>query len=148
MKLVIQRVKSAHVQVKNETVGEIQKGLLMYLGVSKEDTEEDLKYLVEKTIHLRIFDDEQGVMNRSLLDVSGSILLVSQFTLLADTRKGRRPGYHLAASPEMARSIYEKMTENFRCRGIHVQNGQFQTNMEVYSCNDGPVTILIDSKNK
>ena len=146
MRAVVQRVTQASVTVENETVGAIDAGLMVLIGVSKEDTDKDLKYIVEKVQNLRVFDDENGVMNRSVLDVGGSILAVSQFTLYGDARGGRRPSYFTAAGPEMANELYERAVATWRENGIHVETGRFRTEMKVSLINDGPVTILLDSE--
>ena len=124
----------------------IGPGLLALIGVSAEDTEADLKYITEKVMHLRIFDDENGVMNRSVLDAGGAILAVSQFTLYGDARGGRRPSYFRAARPEKANEMYERAIAFWRARGIPVETGRFRTEMQVSLVNDGPVTILLDSE--
>ncbi len=146
MRAVVQRVTNASVTVEGETVGAVGPGLMVLIGVSKEDTEKDLKYITEKVMNLRVFDDENGVMNRSILDVGGSILAVSQFTLYGDARGGRRPSYFRAAGPEMANELYEKAVAAWRDQGIHVETGRFRTEMKVSLINDGPVTILLDSE--
>ncbi len=146
MRAVVQRVANASVTVENETVGAVGFGLMVLIGVSAEDTEKDLKYIVEKVMNLRVFDDENGVMNKSVLDVGGSILAVSQFTLYGDARGGRRPSYFRAAKPEMANQLYEKAVAAWRENGIHVETGRFRTEMMVSLVNDGPVTILLDSE--
>ena len=146
MRAVVQRVTNASVTVENETVGAVDAGLMVLIGVSKEDTDKDLKYIVEKVMNLRIFDDESGVMNRSVLDVGGSILAVSQFTLYGDARGGRRPSYFRAAAPEPANELYERAVAAWRENGIHVETGRFRTEMKVSLVNDGPVTILLDSE--
>ena len=146
MRAVVQRVTRASVTVGNETVGSVGPGLIVLIGVSREDTEKDLKYIVEKVQNLRIFDDENGVMNRSVLDVGGSILAVSQFTLYGDARGGRRPSYFRAAGPEVANELYEQTVAAWRAGGIHVETGRFRTEMMVSLVNDGPVTILLDSE--
>ncbi len=146
MRCVVQRVTEASVRVDGETVGAIGPGLLALIGVSKTDTEKDLKYIAEKVMHLRVFDDEEGVMNRSLLDVGGSLLAVSQFTLYGDARGGRRPSYFPAAGPEEANAFYERLVAFWRDRGIRVETGRFRTEMKVSLVNDGPVTILLDSE--
>ena len=146
MRAVVQRVTQASVTVENETVGAIGSGVMVLVGVSKEDTDKDLKYIVEKVMNLRIFDDENGVMNRSVLDVGGSILAVSQFTLYGDARGGRRPSYIRAASPEPANELYERAVAAWRAQGMHVETGRFRTEMKVSLVNDGPVTILLDSE--
>ena len=146
MRAVVQRVTQASVTVENETVGAIGSGVMVLVGVSKEDTDKDLKYIVEKVMNLRIFDDENGVMNRSVLDAGGSILAVSQFTLYGDARGGRRPSYFTAAGPEMANDYYERAVAAWRENGIHVETGRFRTEMMVSLVNNGPVTILLDSE--
>jgi len=146
MRAVVQRVRESNVTVEGETVGEIGFGLMVLIGVSTEDTEKDLKYIVEKVMNLRVFDDENGVMNKSVLDVGGSILAVSQFTLYGDARGGRRPSYFRAAKPEMANELYEKAVAAWRDNDIHVETGRFRTEMMVSLVNDGPVTILLDSE--
>ena len=146
MRCVVQRVSEASVAVNGETVGAIGPGLMVLIGVSTEDTDADLKYMTEKVPNLRIFDDENGVMNRSVLDVGGGILAVSQFTLYGDARGGRRPSYIRAAKPEEANAMYERLVEAWRGKGIHVETGIFRTDMKVSLVNDGPVTILLDSE--
>ena len=145
MRCVVQRVTSASVTVEGETVGAIGQGLMVLIGVCDEDGEADLKYMAEKVPNLRIFDDENGVMNRSVLDIDGSILAVSQFTLYGDARGGRRPSYIRAAKPEVANAFYEKLIAAWRAKGIRVETGRFRTEMAVSLVNDGPVTILMDS---
>ena len=146
MRCVVQRVTEASVTVNGETVGAVGPGLMVLIGVSTEDTDVDLKYMAEKVPNLRIFDDENGVMNRSALDVGGSILAVSQFTLYGDARGGRRPSYIRAAKPDEANALYERLVAAWRAKGIHVETGRFRTEMKVSLVNDGPVTILIDSE--
>ena len=146
MRCVVQRVSEASVAVNGETVGAVGPGLMVLIGVSTEDTDADLKYMTEKVPNLRIFDDENGVMNRSVLDVGGGILAVSQFTLYGDARGGRRPSYIRAAKPEEANAMYERLVEAWRGKGIHVETGIFRTDMKVSLVNDGPVTILLDSE--
>lgn len=146
MKAVIQRVTRASVEVEGRIVGRIGTGLLVLLGVAKGDDERDLSYLLEKLQTLRIFGDDQGKMNRSLVDVGGALLLVSQFTLLGDTSKGRRPGFDLAASPEAARALYEQAVERLRSAGLTVETGVFGAHMQVELLNDGPVTFIVDSR--
>lgn len=146
MRCVVQRVTEAKVTVDNETVGSIGFGLLVLVGVSKEDTDKDLRYITDKVMNLRVFDDENGVMNRSVLDTGGSILAVSQFTLYGDARGGRRPSYFQAAGPETANELYERAIHFWREAGIHVETGRFRTEMKVSLVNDGPVTILLDSQ--
>lgn len=146
MRLVVQRVTSASVKVEDEVTGAINEGYMVLVGVTHEDTEEDVHDLAEKLVHLRIFEDENGKMNRSLLDVKGSVLSVSQFTLYSDTRKGRRPNFMKAAKPDMANSLYECFNETLREKGILVETGRFGAMMDVSLTNSGPVTILMDSK--
>ena len=146
MRCVVQRVSEASVTVENEEVGAIGPGLMVLIGVSGEDTDKDLKYITDKVMNLRVFDDENGVMNRSVLDTGGSILAVSQFTLYGDARGGRRPSYFRAAGPEMANGLYERAVDIWREKGIHVETGRFRTEMKVSLVNDGPVTILLDSE--
>jgi len=146
MRAVVQRVSRARVTVAGETTGEIGRGLLVLLGVSNRDSEKDADYLVEKTLNLRIFYDEDGKMNLSLLDVGGGLLVVSQFTLYGDTRRGRRPSFIDAAEPIEANHLYEYFVTECRLRINHVETGRFQAMMDVELTNDGPVTILIDSE--
>lgn len=146
MRLVVQRVTSASVKVEEEVTGAINEGYMVLVGVTHEDTEEDVHYLAEKLAHLRIFEDENGKMNHSLLDVKGSVLSVSQFTLYGDTRKGRRPNFMKAAKPDVANSLYECFNETLREKGIHVETGRFGAMMDVSLTNSGPVTIWMDSK--
>lgn len=146
MRCVVQRVTEASVTVNGETAGAVGPGLMVLIGVSAEDTDADLKYMAEKVPNLRIFDDENGVMNRSVIDTGGSILAVSQFTLYGDARGGRRPSYIRAAKPDDANALYERLVAAWRAKGIHVETGRFRTDMKVSLVNDGPVTILIDSE--
>lgn len=146
MRAVIQRVTRAHVSVDGRIAGEIGVGLLILLGVGKTDNLESSSYLAEKITNLRIFSDEAGKMNLSLLDVGGSALVVSQFTLYADTRGGRRPSYIQAAPPEEANRLYEEFVRAVRALGVEVKTGVFQAHMQVELANDGPVTILLDSE--
>jgi D-tyrosyl-tRNA(Tyr) deacylase len=146
MRAVVQRVKQSVVKTNGETVGRIGQGLLVLLGVAGDDSAKDADYLANKIINLRIFEDENGKMNRSLLETGGELLAVSQFTLLADCRKGRRPSFVRAAEPEKANGLYEKFVEQIRQNGIAVQTGRFQARMEVALVNDGPVTIIIESR--
>ena len=146
MKAVIQRVTRAAVQVNGQVVGRIDAGLLVLLGVAKGDVERDLLYIIEKLQTLRIFGDEAGKMNLALSDVGGALLLVSQFTLLGDTTKGRRPGFDLAAPPEEARALYEEASNRLRAGGLRVETGVFGAHMQVELLNDGPVTFLLNSR--
>jgi D-tyrosyl-tRNA(Tyr) deacylase len=146
MRAVIQRVARAGVKVEGDTVGEINKGLLVLLGIAHDDTEQDAKYLIEKIAALRIFDDAEGRMNESVVDVGGSLLVVSQFTLYGDVRRGRRPSWSEAAAPEIAEPLYEFFVAKARRRVSHVETGSFRRMMQVELVNDGPVTILIDSR--
>ncbi len=146
MRCVVQRVTEAFVTVDGEEVGRIGPGLMVLIGVSTEDGEADLKYMAEKVPNLRIFDDENGVMNRSVLDAGGSILAVSQFTLYGDARGGRRPSYIRAAKPDAANAWYLRLVEAWRAKGLRVETGRFRTEMKVSLINDGPVTILLDSE--
>ncbi len=145
MKAVIQRVNRASVQVEGKTVGQIESGLLILLGVAKGDGELDGRYLVEKIRTLRIFSDEQGKMNRSLVDIGGSVLLVSQFTLLGKTANGRRPSFDEAAPSDEAKRLYETVATELRAQGISVEMGVFAAHMQVELLNDGPVTFVLDS---
>jgi D-tyrosyl-tRNA(Tyr) deacylase len=145
MRAVIQRVKQSSVKTDDQIVGQIGRGLLVLLGVTKTDSAEDADYLVNKIINLRIFEDEDGKMNRSLLDIGGELLAVSQFTLLADCSKGRRPSFIAAAEPDKAAELYEKFVTGVRQRGVGVQTGRFRAMMEVSLINDGPVTVIIES---
>ena len=146
MRAVVQRVTSSGVKVDGLVVGEIGAGLLVLLGVARDDGKEDADYLANKVTNLRIFNDEQGKMNLSLIDSRGAMLVVSQFTLYGDTRHGRRPSYIDAAEPEEANALYEHFVERVRSQGVRVETGVFQAMMQVNLTNDGPVTILLDSK--
>ena len=145
MKALIQRVNRASVSVEGKIVGKIGPGLVVFIGVANGDSTEDIQYLTRKIVELRIFDDADGKFNLSALDVKGELLLVSQFTLLATTRNGRRPGFTDAAAPEIAETLFNQFVEQVRAAGLKVETGRFQTHMLVEINNDGPVTIFIDS---
>lgn len=145
MRAVVQRVKKAKVEIAGRTAGKIDSGLLVFLGIGEGDTEKDCEYLANKIAHLRVFSDDEGLMNRSLVETGGGVLLVSQFTLWGDCRKGRRPSFSRAASPEEARNLYDSFIGIMRGKGVPVETGEFQEMMEVHLINDGPVTLLIDS---
>ena len=145
MRLVIQRVSEAHVTVNNGATGSIRTGLLVFLGVSRTDTVEDADYLTGKLLGLRIFPDEDGKMNRNVQETGGSLLIVSQFTLYGDCRRGRRPSFDQAAPPEQAQDLYNYFVESAKRGPVAVETGVFQATMQVHIVNDGPVTILIDS---
>ena len=146
MRLVIQRVLNSSVTVDGNEVGKIGPGFMVLCGVEDGDTQEDVKYCVYKTVNLRIFEDDAGKMNRSILDVGGEILAISQFTLQGDVRHGRRPSFIKAARPETAVPLYDAYCEGIRANGVHVETGIFQADMKVSLINDGPVTLLIDSR--
>jgi D-tyrosyl-tRNA(Tyr) deacylase len=146
MRACVQRVSRAEVIVAGEPVGQIDAGLLVLLGVSHDDDGDDVRYLAEKIVELRIFPDHEGKMNRSLAETGGAMLVVSQFTLMGDCRKGRRPSFIEAASPEKGEQLYLEFTAAVRARGIEVATGRFRAHMDVSLVNDGPVTILLDSK--
>lgn len=145
MRAVVQRVKEAKVEVGGRTVGEIGHGLLVLLGVGEDDSEKDSEYLANKIVHLRIFSDDQGLMNLSLVEKDGAVLVVSQFTLWGDCRKGRRPSFTRAARPEKARELYEHFIGILRGKGLRTATGEFQELMDVHLVNDGPVTLILDS---
>lgn len=146
MRAVIQRAKNANVQVDNQIIGAIDHGLVVLLGITKTDTELDVQAIVNKLIHLRIFEDESDKMNLSLQDMDGSILSISQFTLYADIRKGRRPSFTKAAHPDDAENLYHLFNEKLTESGVHVETGQFGAMMDVSLTNDGPVTIIIETE--
>lgn len=148
MKVILQRVNQATVLVDNKKVGSINKGILVFVGFTNGDTDKEINYIVDKIINLRIFDDEEGIMNKNIQDVSGSILSVSQFTLYADTKKGRRPSYTEALTFEKAVSMYEKFNKAIEEKSINIETGIFGANMQVSLVNDGPVTIIIEKENK
>jgi D-tyrosyl-tRNA(Tyr) deacylase len=145
MRAVVQRVKQAGVSIQGKAVGNIESGLLIYLGVGRDDTEKDLNYLVTKVAGLRIFSDRDGAMNRSVLDEGGAVLVISQFTLFGDVRRGRRPSFITAMAPEQAEAMYERFIAELEGLGIPCARGRFGAMMDVSSINDGPVTILLDS---
>lgn len=147
MKAVVQRVTQSSVTVDGQQIGAIKHGLMVLLGVAQHDTEVDARYLADKIVHLRIFEDHQGKMNRSLVEAGGSMLVVSQFTLLGDCRKGRRPSFVSAAPPDKAEKLYTFFADCVRELGIEVAMGQFRAMMQVALVNDGPVTLLVESKN-
>jgi D-tyrosyl-tRNA(Tyr) deacylase len=146
MRAVVQRVNNAQVVVNDQVVGHIKQGLLVYLGVQDGDTEGDAVTLADKFVHLRIFSDPAGKMNRSIQDIGGSVLLISQFTLCGDCRKGRRPGFDQAANPALANTLYQRMQDLITEHNVPVQAGIFAAHMYVTSVNDGPVTFLLDSR--
>ena len=144
---VVQRVTSSSVSVEGDVVGKIGHGLMVLLGVADTDTPQEIDFLADKTVNLRIFEDENGKMNRSLLDINGQMLVVSQFTLLGDCSKGRRPSFIHAAPPEMAEDYYQKFVDKVRSMGVSVETGQFRAMMDVALVNNGPVTMILKSKN-
>ena len=146
MRVVIQRVQQARVEVEGCLIAEIPKGLLIFVAVDKTDTEEDGDYLVDKVLHLRIFEDDSGKMNLSAVEVQGALLVVSQFTLLGDCRKGRRPSFDQAADPRKGKELYNHFVDQLKGRGLKVATGQFKAKMEVSLVNDGPVTFVLESK--
>ncbi len=148
MKALLQRVTGASVSIGGEVVGRIGRGLVILVGVASGDTEKDIDYLAQKVVNLRIFPDDAGRFNLSALDIKGELLAVSQFTLLADTRKGRRPSFVEAAPPAQAEELFERFVEQIRATGLKVETGRFQQYMQVEIHNDGPVTILLDSREK
>jgi len=146
MKAVLQRVAEARVEVDGEIVGKVGRGLLVLLGVEQQDTNRDLAYLADKTLNLRIFEDAAGKMNLSIAEIDGEVLVVSQFTLLGDCRKGRRPGFTRAAEPELADDLYRRFVDRLLQAGLPVATGTFRAHMQVALINDGPVTMLLDSR--
>lgn len=146
MKAIIQRAKQAQVSVNDEIIGKIDRGLVVLLGVTHEDTDTDIEAIINKLIHLRIFEDEEEKMNLSLQDIAGSVLSISQFTLYGDIRKGRRPSFTKAANPEKAEKLYDLFNQQLQARGIHVETGKFGAMMDVKLINEGPVTIMMESK--
>ena len=148
MRVILQRVAHASVTVDGEIIGKIQRGFLLLVGVTHDDAMEDMEYLVRKIVQMRIFEDEEGKLNRSIQDIGGEILSVSQFTLYADTKKGNRPSFSKAAPGDVALKMFEQFNGLLRDTGIPVETGQFGADMKVELLNDGPVTILLDSKNR
>ncbi|PAD21908.1 D-aminoacyl-tRNA deacylase [Terribacillus saccharophilus] len=148
MKVVAQLSKEASVTVREEVIGKIGKGFMLLVGITHEDTEADLDYIVNKLIHLRVFEDADGKMNESLLQIGGEILSISQFTLYADTRKGRRPSFTDAAKPDIAIKLYEQFNQKLTEAGIHVETGEFGAHMDVQLINEGPITIILDSADR
>jgi len=148
MRAIVHRVLQASVSVEGKVTGAIEKGLLVLVGVESNDGEEDVAFLCRKLTSLRVFDDSTGRMDRSVVDVKGQLLLISQFTLFGDCRKGTRPSYSRAAPPELAEYLYERLAARIRLEGILVRTGQFRAHMEVSSINEGPVTLIIDSRKK
>ena len=148
MRVVLQRVSHASVTVEEKVIGKIQRGFLLLVGVTHDDAMEDMEYLVRKIVQMRIFEDEEGKLNRSIQDIGGEILSVSQFTLYADTKKGNRPSFSKAAPGDVALEMFEQFNGLLRETGIHVETGQFGADMKVELLNDGPVTILLDSKTR
>jgi D-aminoacyl-tRNA deacylase len=146
MRAVVQRVSRASVKVNGETAGQIADGLLVLLGITHLDAESDADYLADKIAGLRIFEDDAGKMNRSIVDIDGAVLAVSQFTLFGDVRRGKRPSFDAAARPELANALYRYFVERIRALGLRCETGRFQETMEVELVNQGPVTILLDSK--
>ncbi len=147
MRILLQRVNSASVKIADSVVGEIKEGLLCFVGIAADDDTEDIDYIVSKTLGLRIFNNEYGKFDFSVQDVRGDLLIVSQFTLYANTQKGKRPSFTNAMPPIKASSVFDETVQKFRASGLKVETGQFQEEMEVSLANDGPVTIMIDSKN-
>lgn len=146
MRAVVQRVTQSSVSVENRTIGSIDAGLMVLLGVAAEDSAKEAAYLADKIANLRIFEDESGKMNRSLLESGGEMLVVSQFTLMGDCRKGRRPSFVTAAAPDKAQTLYDHFVEQVRLKGISVATGQFRAMMQVALVNDGPVTLIVESR--
>lgn len=145
MKAVVQRVSRASVEIDGASVAEIGKGLAVLVGVAEGDSQQDADYLADKLVNLRVFEDGEGRMNLSVQDVGGSILAVSNFTLLADTRRGRRPSFSDAAAPDKAEALYQHLVERLRAAGVAVQTGRFRERMQVHLCNDGPVTLVLET---
>jgi D-tyrosyl-tRNA(Tyr) deacylase len=148
MRAVIQRVSRASVTVDGAVVGAIERGLLVFLGVGKEDTQADIDFIADKVAHLRIFEDDSGKMNLSVSDIGGAVLLISQFTLFGDCRKGRRPDFTAAGAPDMAKQLYEHTIAAVKARGVPVETGVFAAHMDIDAANDGPVTLILDSRTR
>ena len=148
MRALVQRVSRSAVFINGELTAEIGRGMLIFLGVGRQDNPDNIRYVAGKCIHLRIFEDEQGKMNRSLAEIGGQVLVVSQFTLYGDTRKGRRPGYSGAAPPGMAEAYYNDFVDALRSQGVSVQTGQFGADMQVEIHNEGPVTLMVESQDQ
>ena len=146
MRAVIQRVSRASVAVDGSVTGSIGRGLLVFLGVGKEDSQKDIDFVADKIVNLRIFEDDDGKMNLSVKDISGGILLISQFTLYGDCRKGRRPDFTAAGKPDAAKQVYKQTIEAIRDKGVPVETGVFAAHMDIDSINDGPVTLILDSR--
>ena len=145
MRIVVQRVKSGSVCVSSETVGQIERGLVLLAGIHRDDDEDAVRFCADKCVHMRIFSDETGKMNKSLIDVDGAALIISQFTLYGDCRKGRRPSFDAAAHPVVANALYTRFIEQISEMGVRVQCGVFGANMQAEICNDGPVTLVVES---
>jgi D-tyrosyl-tRNA(Tyr) deacylase len=148
MRAVVQRVSQASVTVDGTITGSIERGLLVFLGIGKKDTEKDIAFISEKIVNLRIFEDSTNKMNLSAKDIGGSVLLISQFTLYGDCRKGRRPDFTAAGAPEMAKELYEETIATIKEKGVPVETGVFAAHMDIDSVNDGPVTLILDSKKR
>ncbi len=148
MRILLQRVSKASVSVESRTVGEISQGFVIFLGISKDDSDKDIRHIVEKVTNLRVFVDSAGKFNLSALDIKADLLIISQFTLYADSSKGRRPSFLQAALPEKAETMFNQTVDLFRETGLNIQTGQFQANMMVSICNDGPFTVMLDSEDR
>jgi D-tyrosyl-tRNA(Tyr) deacylase len=146
MRAVVQRARRARVEVGGEVTGRIDRGLVAFVGAAEDDTEQDLAYVVNKVVGLRVFEDDAGKMSRALADVGGGLLAISQFTLFGDVRRGLRPSFDGAMEPVAAEKLYDRFVAEARARGVHVETGRFRADMQVFVDNDGPVTILVDSK--
>ena len=148
MRVLLQRVSKASVSVESRTIGKISQGFVVFLGISKDDSDKDIRYIVEKVTNLRVFVDSEGKFNLSALDIKADLLIISQFTLYADASKGRRPSFLQAALPEKAETMFNQAVDLFKETGLNVQTGQFQANMMVSICNDGPFTVMLDSEDR